>query len=70
MTAVEKALGDAYSEPAADVRGFVAGAKRRDRITSHLWNRQTSLSSGHASPDARWRRRSPARVARWWCWTR
>ena len=27
MTAVEGALGAAYSEPAADVRGFVAGAK-------------------------------------------
>ena len=27
MAAVEAALGDAYSEPAADVRGFVAGAK-------------------------------------------
>jgi glutathione S-transferase len=27
MTAVESALGDAYSEPAADVRGFVSGAK-------------------------------------------
>ena len=27
MTAVETALGDAYSEPAADVRGFVAQAK-------------------------------------------
>jgi glutathione S-transferase len=27
MTAVEEALGDAYSEPAEDVRGFVAGAK-------------------------------------------
>jgi glutathione S-transferase len=27
MTAVESALGDAYSEPAADVRGFVAQAK-------------------------------------------
>jgi glutathione S-transferase len=27
MSAVEKALGDAYSEPAADVREFVAGAK-------------------------------------------
>jgi glutathione S-transferase len=27
MTAVESALGDAYSEPAADVRGFVANAK-------------------------------------------
>ncbi len=27
MRAVEEALGDAYSEPAADVRGFVAGAK-------------------------------------------
>jgi glutathione S-transferase len=27
MKAVEDALGDAYSEPAADVRGFVAGAK-------------------------------------------
>ena len=24
MTAVEAALGEAYSEPAADVRGFVA----------------------------------------------
>jgi len=27
MTAVEDSLGDAYSEPAADVRGFVANAK-------------------------------------------
>ena len=27
MSAIEEALGDAYSEPAADVRGFVAGAK-------------------------------------------
>jgi glutathione S-transferase len=27
LKAVEDALGDAYSEPAADVRGFVAGAK-------------------------------------------
>ena len=27
MTAIETALGDAYSEPAADVRGFVAQAK-------------------------------------------
>jgi glutathione S-transferase len=27
MSAVESALGDAYSEPAADVRGFVAQAK-------------------------------------------
>jgi glutathione S-transferase len=27
MAAVESALGDAYSEPAADVRGFVASAK-------------------------------------------
>ena len=27
MTAVEEALGEAYSEPATDVRGFVAGAK-------------------------------------------
>ena len=27
MTAVESALGDAYSEPAADVRGFVESAK-------------------------------------------
>jgi glutathione S-transferase len=27
MSAVERALGDAYSEPAADVRGFVAQAK-------------------------------------------
>jgi glutathione S-transferase len=27
MTAVEEALGEAYSEPAADVRGFVAQAK-------------------------------------------
>ena len=27
MASVEEALGDAYTEPAADVRGFVAGAK-------------------------------------------
>ena len=27
MAAVEKSLGDSYSEPVADVRGFVAGAK-------------------------------------------
>ncbi|MEK6230137.1 MAG: glutathione S-transferase family protein, partial [Actinomycetota bacterium] len=27
MTAIETTLGDAYSEPAADVRGFVAQAK-------------------------------------------
>jgi glutathione S-transferase len=27
MTAIESALGDAYSEPAADVRGFVASMK-------------------------------------------
>jgi glutathione S-transferase len=27
MAAVEAALGDAYSEPAADVRGFVEGAR-------------------------------------------
>jgi glutathione S-transferase len=27
MSAVESALGDAYSEPAADVRGFVAQVK-------------------------------------------
>jgi hypothetical protein len=27
MSAVEETLGDAYSEPAADVRGFVEGAK-------------------------------------------
>ncbi len=27
MAAVEASLGDAYTEPAADVRGFVAGAK-------------------------------------------
>src|SRR6185436_9720771 len=27
MSAVESALGDAYSEPAADVRGFVASVK-------------------------------------------
>jgi glutathione S-transferase len=27
MAAVEEALGDAYAEPAADVRGFVQGAK-------------------------------------------
>ena len=27
MAAVEAALGDAYSEPAADVRGFVDGAR-------------------------------------------
>jgi glutathione S-transferase len=26
MSAVEGALGEAYSEPAADVRGFVEGA--------------------------------------------
>jgi glutathione S-transferase len=29
MQAIESALGDAYTEPAADVRGFVAGAKSR-----------------------------------------
>jgi glutathione S-transferase len=28
MSAVESALGEAYSEPAADVRGFVAQVKR------------------------------------------
>ena len=27
MAAMETALGDAYSEPAADVRGFVASVK-------------------------------------------
>jgi glutathione S-transferase len=27
MTAVESALGDAYSEPASDVRGYVASMK-------------------------------------------
>ena len=27
MAAVEAALGDAYSEPAADVRGFIASVK-------------------------------------------
>ena len=27
MTRLESALGDAYSEPAADVRGFVASVK-------------------------------------------
>ena len=27
MAAVESSLGEAYSEPAADVRGFVAQAK-------------------------------------------
>ena len=27
MTAMEATLGDAYSEPAADVRGFVAQVK-------------------------------------------
>ena len=27
MAAVQQALGDAYSEPAADVRGFVASVK-------------------------------------------
>ena len=27
MSAVESALGEAYSEPAADVRGFVASVK-------------------------------------------
>ena len=30
MAAVETALGEAYSEPAADVRGFVAGAKAQN----------------------------------------
>jgi glutathione S-transferase len=30
MSAVEKALGEAYSEPAADVRAFVASAKSPD----------------------------------------
>jgi glutathione S-transferase len=30
MAAVETALGDAYSEPAADVRGFIAGVKAPD----------------------------------------
>jgi glutathione S-transferase len=30
MSAVERALGDAYSEPAADVREFVASAKSQD----------------------------------------
>jgi glutathione S-transferase len=30
MAAVEEALGDAYSEPAADVRGFVANARSQD----------------------------------------
>ena len=27
MSAMESTLGDAYSEPAADVRGFVASVK-------------------------------------------
>ena len=27
MTAMEDALGDAYSEPAADVRGFIASVR-------------------------------------------
>ena len=27
MSAMEEALGDAYSEPAEDVRGFVASVK-------------------------------------------
>ena len=27
MSAIEEALGEAYSEPAADVRGYVAQAK-------------------------------------------
>jgi hypothetical protein len=27
MSAVESALGEAYSEPAADVRGFIAQVK-------------------------------------------
>jgi glutathione S-transferase len=27
MSAVESAFGDAYSQPVADVRGFVASAK-------------------------------------------
>jgi hypothetical protein len=30
MTAVVAALGEAYSEPAADVRGFVASAKSQN----------------------------------------
>ena len=30
MAAMERALGDAYSEPAADVRAFVASAKSPD----------------------------------------
>jgi glutathione S-transferase len=30
ITAVEAALGGAYSEPASDVRGFVASAKSQD----------------------------------------
>ena len=30
MAAMERALGDAYSEPAADVREFVASAKAPD----------------------------------------
>jgi len=29
MSAVEEALGEAYSEPAADVRGFVASVVSR-----------------------------------------
>jgi glutathione S-transferase len=27
MTAIETALGDAYSEPASDVRGYIASVK-------------------------------------------
>ncbi|TML08750.1 MAG: glutathione S-transferase family protein, partial [Actinobacteria bacterium] len=30
MTAVETTLGEAYSEPAADVRGFIAQAKSQN----------------------------------------
>ncbi len=30
MTAVETALGEAYAEPAADVRGFVASMKSQN----------------------------------------
>ena len=30
MSAVEAALGDAYSEPAGDVRGFVSSATSGD----------------------------------------
>ncbi len=32
MAAVEESLGDAYSEPAADVRGFVSSVKAHEPV--------------------------------------